>query len=141
MWKTSRETKRAALVFLIIGFGIPIISFLFEYIPNPSIYQERKANMRLEYEKIVQPINSKQINLKVYEKITKLWISGRFSVPMNKEEIEEYYRAEVRRNGWMEEKGVSGELRFRKGNLLFEITAKDGCFSNGIYYESGFVNF
>ena len=104
MWKTSRETKKAALIFLIIGFSIPIISFLFEYIPNPSIYQERKANMLLEFNNINPPVHAEEIKKTISEKFTQVWINAKYKVNMNKENIYEHYLNELDNKGWKYER-------------------------------------
>lgn len=142
MWEASRETKKAALVFLIIGFSIPIISFLFEYIPNPSIYQERKANMLLEFNNINPPVHAEEIKKTISEKFTQVWINAKYKVNMNKETIYKHYLNELDNKGWKYE-GESNDGRkiFKKNDLKFALEVKQNEFRVGLYYDGSGPNF
>ena len=129
-------------IFLIIGFSIPILTFLGEYIPNPNIYKDRKANMKIEYENIMPPSGSKEIYKKTHSKVTRIWISAEYQVEMSKEEIEKYYRNELSLKGWSYYKTFKdGRLKFKKGNLTFVLIAKNNEASVSFHYEDDGPNF
>ncbi|WP_019878471.1 hypothetical protein [Succinispira mobilis] len=129
-------------IFLIIGFSIPILTFLGEYIPNPNIYKDRKANMKIEYENIIPPSGAKEIDKKTYSKVTQIWISADYQVEMSKEEIEKYYRNELSLKGWSYDKTFKdGSLEFKKGNLIVVLIAKNNEASVGLYYAGDGANF
>ena len=142
MWQTPKKVQTVFMIMLIIGFSIPIASFLVEYIPNPKVYQERKDFMKKEYDNIDLPINTVEVEKNTYNKITRIWISGKYSVTMKKEEIELYYMDEMRRKEWTYEKtNINNEMNFKKNNLLIVIVPYDNKFSMGIYYNGGGPNF
>ncbi|WP_418626592.1 hypothetical protein [Anaerosinus sp.] len=134
--------QKIFFIFIIIGFSIPIISFLIEYIPNPSIYQERKETMKNEFENIKPPVNSKEISKTITSKVTQIWIGSKYSVDMQKEEIEKYYKKELSEKGWVYEKtSKEGELKFKKNSFLFTLKAEKNNFRIGFYYDGDGPNF
>ncbi|WP_019555615.1 hypothetical protein [Propionispira raffinosivorans] len=140
--KIFRKFQIMFTIFLIIGFSIPLFSFLGEYIANPSIYQDRKENMKIEYENVELPKTAKEIDKKTYSKITQIWISAQYEVDMKKEQIEKYYQEELSKHGWMYEKTTKdGEMNFKKNDLLFIVVPKDNKVSTGIYYRGDGPNF
>ncbi len=111
----SRKFQIILTIFIIIGFSAPILSFLGEYIANPSIYQERKANMKLEYENVEPPANAKKIKETINSKITRIWIGTDYTVDMEKDDIEKYYQEELIKKGWKYEKiAHDGTISFIK---------------------------
>jgi hypothetical protein len=115
---------------------MPILYFLKEYIANPSIYQERKANMKMEYENIKPPVNAKKINESVKSKITQIWISTEYAIEMNKATIEKYYQEELLNKGWKYERtDHDGVVYFKKNDLLFSVKAANNTVYTGIYYD------
>ena len=129
-------------IFLIIGFSIPILTFLGEYIPNPNIYKDRKANMKIEYENIMPPSGAKEIYKKTHSKVTQIWIVAEYQVEMSKEEIEKHYRNELSLKGWSYYKTFKdGRLKFTKGDLLFTLRAENNEARVGLYYAGDGANF
>lgn len=142
MGNIFRKFQTLFTIVLVIGFSIPILSFLGGYIGNPSIYQDRKANMKIEYEDVELPKNAREIEKKTYTKVTQIWISAQYAVDMKKEEIEKYYQEELFKKGWRYEKTTKdGEIKFKKNDFLFVVVAKDNKVSTGIYYRGDGPNF
>jgi hypothetical protein len=142
MGKIFRKFQIMFTIFLIIGFSIPIISFLIEYIPNPSIYQERKENMKFEFENIEPPMQSTEIKKTITSKITQIWIGAKYTVDMEEEQIEKYYVEELLKKGWKYDKTTKeGEMKFKKNDLLFTLKAEKNNFRVGLYYDGGGPNF
>jgi len=142
MGKIFRKIQILFAILVVIGFSIPILQFLSEYIPNPSIYHDRKENMKAEYENIELPKGAKEIEKKTYNKITRIWIIADYEVNMKKEEIEKYYQEELSKKGWEYEKTINkDEMNFTKNDLLFVVIAKDYKVCTEIHYRGGEPSF
>lgn len=142
MWQIPKKVQTMFMIFLIIGFSLPIISFLIEYIPNPSIYQDRKEMIKREYENVEPPNNSIKVSEIIKNKITRIWISTDYTVNMEKEEIEKYYQEEMSKRGWKYEKlAHDGTICFTKKDMLFEIFIESSKIHTSIHYYGDGPNF
>jgi hypothetical protein len=145
MGNKFRKFQIMFTIVLVIGFSIPILSFLGEYIANPSIYQNRKENMKLEYDKVEPPMNAKKIKETINSKVTRIWIGTDYTVEMKKEDIEKYYQEELLKKGWKYEKTAhDGTISFTKNDFLFEVAIENNKIHTGLHYRgsgSDFANF
>jgi len=134
--KDIYKAQRLWLIFVVIVFGIPILQFLSDFLTNPSIYVERKANMKQEYTNINPPENAKKIKESIYNKITRISISTDYTVEMGKEDIEKYYRKEMVNKGWKcKGRDTDGALIFVKGDLRFGIVIDNNRFHISLVYR------
>lgn len=137
-----RKFQIVFTIFLVIGFSIPILSYLGEYISNPSIYQDRKANMRLEYTNINPPPNSEAIKESTFNKFTRIWINTDYETKMKKEDIEKYYLIELTKKGWEYQKiDHDGTICYVKQDLLFEVAINDNKIHTSLHYRGKGPNF
>ncbi|WP_346354351.1 hypothetical protein [Azotosporobacter soli] len=126
MWKKHRVVQCIVAIIFVISFAIPAFQVLGDLLINPSVYQDRKANMKQEYANINPPPNAKKINETVSSKITRIWISTDYSVEMGKEDMEKYYQEELKEKGWKFDKvDNAGSLLFVKKECIFVITSLD----------------
>lgn len=136
MWKKYRGVQIIFTIILLIGFVIPAFQILGDFLVNPSVYQERKANMKLEYESIKPPPNATKIKETINNKITRIWISTDYSVEMGKQDIEKYYQEELKEKGWNFDKvDHDGTLLFAKKELLFVIALDNNKVHTSIHYN------
>lgn len=142
MGNIFRNFRIGFFIFVIIGFSIPILSSLSEYIANPSIYQDRKVNMKMEYENVKPPLNATKVKETINSKVTRIWAGTDYTLEMGKDNIEKYYQGELQKNGWKYEKiDHDGVVYFKKNDLLFAVRAENNRVHTGIYYDGPGPNF
>lgn len=136
MWRKFSIIRLIIIIIIGLSFVIPAFQVLGDLILNPSIYQDRKVEMKQEYADINPPSNAKKIDETVSSKITRLWISSDYSVEMNKQDIENYYQAELKEKGWKFDKvDNDGSLRFVKKEYLFVVTSVEYKIHTSIHYN------